>query len=208
MLICATGAVSLWFLSLGWRWSPHGSELQWEALAVGEISIKIERATKASGNPPPPRKRSRNPPPGSTCKSVQLQERVGWGEGGGSTNQQDSISSAGAECCSEFILIHHTDEESLRMKTNPVKIYFTLRSSLIWITPSAALHQQGEATCCRAICCCYLMEKKKLCFFLHTGRGSKGAFCSETSAKTKVINRIFTRFFPHVLPPHADKLEL
>lgn len=95
--------------------------------------------------------------------------RRGWDGvgGGGSTNQQDSISSAGAECCSEFILIHHTDEESLRMKTNPVKIYFTLRSSLIWITPSAALHQQGEATCCRAICCCYLMEKKKLYFFTH-----------------------------------------
>lgn len=137
MLIRAAGTASLWFLSLSWHWSPHGSEFQWEALAVGEISIKIARATKALGNPL--RKRSRTPPPGSTCKSVQLQERVEWG-GGGSTNQQDSISSAGAECCSEFILIHHTDEESLRMKTNPVKIYFTLRSSLIWITPSAALH--------------------------------------------------------------------
>lgn len=81
MLIRAAGAASLWFLSLGWRWSPHGSELQWEALAVGEISIKIARATKASGNPL--RKRSRNPPPGSTCKSVRLQERVGWGGGVG-----------------------------------------------------------------------------------------------------------------------------
>lgn len=49
------------------------------------------------------------------------------------------------------------------MKANPVKIYFTLGSSLIWITPSAALHQRGEATRSCAICCCSLMEK--LVFF-------------------------------------------
>lgn len=55
------------------------------------------------------------------------------------------------------------------MKTNPVKIYFTLGSSLIWITPSAALHQRGEATRCRAICCCsqMLKKKKKVVFFTH-----------------------------------------
>lgn len=89
------------------------------------------------------------------------------------------------------------------MKTNPVKIYFTLCSSLIWITPSAALHQQGEATCSCAICCCSLMEKS--CVFLRTVSGGKGAFHSEKHVKTKAaaesqINRIFERFLPHV--PH------
>lgn len=49
MLIC--GAETLRFPILGGLWSPRGSELQWELLAEGEISIKIVRMTKVSGNP-------------------------------------------------------------------------------------------------------------------------------------------------------------
>lgn len=58
----ANAAGRPWSLSFGWLWSPHGSELQWEAFVVGEISIKIVRATKASRTPPPPEKEAENLP--------------------------------------------------------------------------------------------------------------------------------------------------
>lgn len=43
------------------------------------------------------------------------------------------------------------------MKTNPVKIYFTLRSLLIWITPFTALHQQEKPNTLMRELTCYLL---------------------------------------------------
>lgn len=64
------------------------------------------------------------------------------------------INSAGkAERCSEFILIPHRTEESLRMKTNPVKIYFTPYSFLIWISSFTAPLQQEDPSCWRVSWC-------------------------------------------------------